>query len=281
MALDPRQRSRLLRRNQTMLMAYAAAFSGGRSSAFTPLNLFAAGEQGVWFDPSDFSTMYQDSAGTTPVTAVGQPVGKINDKSGRGNHATQATAASRPVLQQDGAGKYYLDFDGTDDSLATSSINYGTDKVTIFAGLRKANDTASILCESSVSIINDGTFYLVTGTDDGTTGYTSMSKGTAAAASTLNTRITAVGADLAVISVTHDISGDLSTIRRNGVAGTNATGDKGAGNFTNQPLYIGRRGGSTLPFNGRIYSLIVRGAASTATEITNAETWVNAKTGAF
>ena len=25
---------------------------------------------GAWFDPSDMSTLYQDAAGTTPVTAV-------------------------------------------------------------------------------------------------------------------------------------------------------------------------------------------------------------------
>lgn len=60
--------------------------------------MFASGEQGAWYDPSDLSTMYQDAAGTIPVTAVGQPVGKILDKSGRGNHATQSTTASRPTL---------------------------------------------------------------------------------------------------------------------------------------------------------------------------------------
>ena len=49
--------------------------------AFTPASLFAAGEQGAWYDPSDFSTMFQDSAGTTPVTAVEQPVGLLLDKS--------------------------------------------------------------------------------------------------------------------------------------------------------------------------------------------------------
>lgn len=65
---------------------------------FSPSMLFSAGQQGAWYDPSDFSTLFQDSAGTTPVTAVEQPLGKSNDKSGRGNHATQATAASRPVL---------------------------------------------------------------------------------------------------------------------------------------------------------------------------------------
>lgn len=62
------------------------------------LSLFAAGEQGVWYDPADFSTLFQDAAGTIPVTALEQPVGRMLDKSGRGNHATQATAAARPVV---------------------------------------------------------------------------------------------------------------------------------------------------------------------------------------
>lgn len=42
--------------------------------------------------------MYQDSAGTTPVTGIEQPVGRILDRSGRGNHATQSTSSARPVL---------------------------------------------------------------------------------------------------------------------------------------------------------------------------------------
>ena len=53
---------------------------------------------GALFDPSDLSTLYQDATGTIPVTAVEQPIGKILDKSGNGNHATQSITASRPVL---------------------------------------------------------------------------------------------------------------------------------------------------------------------------------------
>lgn len=64
-----------------------------------PFSLFANNEQGAWYDPSDFSTLTQDSAGLTPVTAVEQPVGRMLDRSGRGNHALQATSASRPVLR--------------------------------------------------------------------------------------------------------------------------------------------------------------------------------------
>jgi hypothetical protein len=48
---------------------------------FDPGSLFATGAQGVWYDPSDFSTLFQDVAGTTPVTAVEQPVGLMLDKS--------------------------------------------------------------------------------------------------------------------------------------------------------------------------------------------------------
>lgn len=36
---------------------------------------------GAWFDPEDMSTMFQDATGTTPVTALEQPVGLWLDKS--------------------------------------------------------------------------------------------------------------------------------------------------------------------------------------------------------
>jgi len=84
--------------------------------SWSPLELFALGEEGGWFDPSDLSTLWQDTAGTTPAV-VGDPVGRIDDKSGRGNNAIQATAGNRPILRQDGDGAYYLEFDGADDVL--------------------------------------------------------------------------------------------------------------------------------------------------------------------
>ena len=87
---------------------------------WTPSRLFSAGEQGVWFDPSDLSTLFQDAAGTVAVTAVGQSVGKMLDKSGRGNHAIQNTSGSRPILRQNANGKYYLEFDGIDDVLTVN-----------------------------------------------------------------------------------------------------------------------------------------------------------------
>ena len=51
------------------------------ATEFSPASLFTSGVAGAWYDPSDYSTLFQDSAGTTPVTAVEQPVGLMLDKS--------------------------------------------------------------------------------------------------------------------------------------------------------------------------------------------------------
>lgn len=83
---------------------------------FSPLSLFSNGEQGALYEPWDLTTLYQDSAGTTPVTADGDPVGLMLDKSGNGNHATQSVAASRPVYRTDGT-LHWLVADGVDDYL--------------------------------------------------------------------------------------------------------------------------------------------------------------------
>lgn len=92
----------------------------GGGATFNPATLFAAGEVGAWYDPSDLSTMFQDSAGTIPAV-VNQPVGRINDKSGNARHAVQATTAAKPVLRLVG-GKYYLEFDGVDDWAGASFV---------------------------------------------------------------------------------------------------------------------------------------------------------------
>lgn len=60
-----------------------ATILGSTSKTFDQLikSLFSNNEQGFFYDPNDLSTMFQDSAGTVPVTAAGQPVGLVLDKS--------------------------------------------------------------------------------------------------------------------------------------------------------------------------------------------------------
>jgi hypothetical protein len=245
---------------------------------FSPRRLFSTGEQGTWYDPSDLSTLFQDSAGTVPVTGVDQPVGRMIDKSGRGNHATQATTTSRPILKQDANGNYYLLFDGIDDWLATSSIDFSsTDKINLFAGLRKLSDAAvGVFCETStIPSNNNGAFSLIapSGANDR---YSFGSRGS------IYVSVLRIGYPAPVTSVltcVGDIASDVCRISVNSSNTGTTTTDQGVGNYGNYPLYIGRRGGISSPFNGHFYGLIIRGALTTSALTTATEKWLASKTG--
>lgn len=71
----------------------------------TPAGASAA----VWYDFSDLSSLAQNSDGTGAV-AIGDPIGRVMDKSGNARHAIQATAGMRPILRRDSAGYYYAEF---------------------------------------------------------------------------------------------------------------------------------------------------------------------------
>lgn len=83
---------------------------------WTPASLFQNGEAGAWYDPSDLTTLFQDAAGTTPVTADGDPVGLMMDKSGNGQSVAQTASTRRPTYRTDGT-KHWLEFDGDNDFL--------------------------------------------------------------------------------------------------------------------------------------------------------------------
>lgn len=437
--------------------------------------LFGAGEQGGWYDSSDLTTMFQDTAGTVPVTATGQTVARINDKSGRGNHLTQATAASRPIygiepfggrrnlltfteqfdnsawtklratvtanstsapdgtntadtlldtavagthvaiqttakaasaityaasvwLKVDvrnqgelrvsdqagngarctfnlttaavgaatafgtgftavtsqivafpngwyrvvlvatsntattlghevyvadaggsisytgtGAGFFiwgaqletgslatpyqrvtdqwnvteagvpsvsYVQYDGTDDWFISPTITPGIDKAQVFAGVRKLSDAAlGVLAETSATGGVGSVSVLAPRTSTTSYGYASRGSLTAEA----NTTAGAFPAPITnVLTGIGDIAGDVATLRVNGVQAATSATDQGTGNYLAYPLYVGRRGGSSLPFNGRLYQLLIRfGANLDAATITATETFVNSKTGAY
>jgi hypothetical protein len=92
---------------------------------FSPSSLFANGEEGAWYDPSDLSTMWTDNGITQAV--VGDLIYRIDDKSGNGNHAVQATVGLRPMLKLDYWGTPYLHFNGVDDVITCSNASLGTD----------------------------------------------------------------------------------------------------------------------------------------------------------
>ena len=177
----------------------------------------------------------------------------------------------------------YLDFDGSNDSMATASIDFtATDEMSVFAGVTKNSDAANaIVVELSASRPdNNGAFTMLApgGAVAGTSKYDFVSKGTGqSSAATTSASFNAPVTN--VITGLSDISLDSSILRVNGTQVATSSTDQGTGNFGNYPLYIGARGGTSAFFNGRLYSLIVLGRTATAGEITSTEQWVAGKTG--
>lgn len=217
-------------------------------------------------------------AGTESIFIWGADMRAANDSSGlipayqRVNTATDYDTIGFPR---------YLRFDGTDDSLATGGIDFsGTDAVTLAAGVRKLSDAArGTIAELTATIAsNNGAFHL-TAPNAASATYAFESKGTA-----LTDAVAASGVAAPVTNVLcaySDISSDQNILRVNGTQADSDAGDQGTGNFSNAILYVGSRGGSSLRFNGRLYSLIVRGASSTTGYITDTEGWINGRTRAY
>jgi hypothetical protein len=269
--------------NQMGQPAYdVGTFSNG--DGFVPSELFAAGEKGVWYDISDLSTLFQDSAGTIPVTGAGQTVGKILDKSGNNIHATQATAGNRPTYQVDVNGLAYLQFDGINDSLVSSTLNLSTtDKVTWSMGLYVDNAaTGAVVMEFSANTnTNTGTFYLSAPSSVLDHGF--GLRGNSAApvfAVVSNVPINNQNSDIAtgILDIGQSTK-ELELIPRlNQTTITNinwsGAANAGTGNFGSYPLYLGARGGTTAFFNGHVYQVIIRGVTSTADQIYKTERYI-------
>lgn len=125
----------------------------GANTLFSPASLFAGGYAGAFYDASDIASLYQDSAGTTAVTAAGQPVGRISDKSGNGLHAIQSTAGARPAWSADASGRMSLSFDGVDDMLQNATVNITAYPLTVAIAVRFPAPAASA---SIVSLASSG-----------------------------------------------------------------------------------------------------------------------------
>ena len=249
------------------------------SAAWTPADLTSLV---AWYDPSDLTTLFQDSAGTTPVTAAGQPVGLILDKSGNGHHASQSTSTARPLFQIDGSGKHYLAFDGVDDYLSTAAIDLtGTDKVTGFSGSWVLSSNLAVFYETSTNAPQSAAAFYATANEQAANIGTFLVSGTGVGGVKTLTGQPAHAVTTAQFSSVFTTVIDAAAVNVNGVAQSMGSffGGTSTGNFGNWPLHIGARLGAAYPFNGNIYSLILGGTAYDAATVLAAETWVADKTG--
>ena len=240
----------------------AIASQAVANSTDGPSVLFDSGQPGVWYDISDMSTLFQDAAGTIPVTATGQPVGLVLDKSGRGNHATQTTSTARPVLGQDGNGKRCLVFDGVDDWLSTAApVDLSSPSaLSVFASVRQTSDSTGIILESGSNAwaitSNPGTWFMSSRTGANPDGRESGAGGTSRLAAAIVTAATPVTLARSMLA---SIPGGYVTARAAGYSDITTSGSMGLGGFAARKLFVGMRNGTGLQFSGNLYGVVVTG----------------------
>lgn len=231
----------------------------------------------VWYDFSDASSLFQDSAGTVPVTTAGNPIGKVLDKSGAANHMIQAVAGSCPLWQTT-----FSALDGVDDSWGTAAnVNFtSTDEVTVIAGVRKLSDAAdAVITELSTTNANNGMFYIKAPGSATATKFEFLSRGVGTQAVPFTSSVTYNSPVSVVATGVSKINTPSALLRINGVQVDIKTPSQGGGNFGTYPLFVGRRNNTSMPFNGNIYGLVIIGRLLTAPELTLCEQYMAGQVG--
>ena len=245
---------------------------GGDNFKSSISSLFSSSEKGFAYDFSDISTMWQDTAGTTAVTAVDQLVARVDDLSGNSNHLIQSTSGSRPVLKQDGKG-YYLQFDGTNDFMQTSgTVNLsGLSLFTAFASLSKERNVAEIIFETSENYNNNSGAMLLNFDTNKITVVT-RGAGTYPSGYASVDVATTTGGVFTTQANLVAVSNKITTFRKDGVSQT-MTGriDDTSQTLTNQTLYVGTRAGIAIYLQTKFRALVFVGKTATTTDMERLE----------
>ena len=167
----------------------------------------------------------------------------------------------------------YLRFDGVDDALQTGNIDFtSTDKMTVWSGVTRIRQEIEIICELSTTVASDRIFSL--GLSSGNAA-SFISRGVGGGYPNAYAPLSLAPVS-AIVGGVGAINDQISTSRANGVS-VNSNVAQGTGNYGNYPLYIGARAGTSLFFNGRLYSLIVRGAQTPLSQIEATELYIKQK----
>jgi len=245
--------------------------------AYDPLALFANGESGAWYDPSDITTLFQDSEGTTPVTEDGQPVGLMLDKSGNGNHTTQSVSSKRPTYRSID-GLQWIEADGIDDFLSTapvSGIATDADGMSLMMAVRSTGSRAVLVSQYDSSASNRN-FSSVSTTQGNEFQFSVQNK--------TNFNVNVIASSSGNINSDSIFTGlwfrannraEL-TVNGSNSSSTHALSSVGSAMTEDISLFSLNNGG--LLSSGRIYGVIIRGQHSSDQEVTDTEEYLTALT---
>ena len=145
---------------QPVLRSVFGASGGGTPSLTAQVQaLFAkySAAGGMW-DFTDMGTLFQDSAGITPVMVSGQAVGRVSDLSGHGYNLTQAVAGNRPLFDAATGGV----FDGVNDAMSAAIPN-GTYTVGSVFGATPPTVTTGVSISGEYTLTQSTTRRIVIG----------------------------------------------------------------------------------------------------------------------
>jgi lysophospholipase L1-like esterase len=250
--------------------------------------LFAAGEQGGLYDPSDNATLSQLSSGSGAVTATSDPVGKMLDKSGRGNHLLQVTSGARGTYKASG-GLASVVFDGVAQFLTASNVNFaGATKATFVLALRQlvAGTSGSVLMEMGNpstsagfgAYLNNGSPSGAFGGGIGLNGPNNLFNNTATGGAAPRTYVASIVYDPSAASdperVRLRIDGGDTTEFKAGGSGTVTTSA-----FALKNLSLGSRDAGSAFANFEFYGGLLIARELSAGELYQAEQWCAARSG--
>lgn len=214
-------------------------------------------------------------------------IDNISVKEIPGNHAYQDTDSKRAMLRQDGAGNYYLEYDGVDDCFVTSAIDFtGTNKMAVFAAIRKEDDVSTrLVAELSANMNNNNGAFFVSAPyasgDEFGVGWRGSAAANAGYIEDTDYAQPITLCQTALLDLAGATRSDVAKLRLAGVEQSLsfAVDAIGGGNFGNYALNIGSRNQSSLFFKGREYGLCIVGAIPSLANIVKAENLLNGKAG--
>lgn len=151
----------------------------------------------------------------------------------------------------------YIAYNGVNTAYQTPVLPApGVDKAQVFAGVRKLSDAGQMLVGLGPNVnTSTGSFEVLSSFADANAEYAFASKGTLVrSAEVSNDALLAPVTN--ILSTMGDISGDIATLRINGIQVAQSTADQGTGNYNpsgTYPIYYGARAGTSLFFNGHHY----------------------------
>jgi hypothetical protein len=238
----------------------------------------AASRRRTSFDPSTVTglirwykadgTLYQDSAGTTPATADGDPVGYWTDASTSAAHSKQTTSTKRPTLKT-GAnginGLPVIQFDGGDDYLsdgATISLK----PFSIFAVFKPTNFSAT-------RTIIGGHVNGMQFRADQPSGTLHLVKQGAVDLGSASSNLTAATAVL--VAGTYDSSGNY-TFRINRAAAGSGTNNQ---TIPTDSIYVGSNNAISEFMLGPIGEILIFNTVISGSDLTNIESYLSGRWG--